>query len=466
MAQVPTSSGNPFHRPPKKPKKPKTPSSLGTSVEQAFQQYLEYLRNFNTGSNPWRDMNRVFPGGQLGPTYSAAQLRQQAQQALKQMFDPRIQQIQNTFKRQMELGGKNITGYTGTFVNRLGQIPIAINNANQQGLQQQAAVGGALADYMRNEGAEISADLQNRLADANLSQGQIEGTVGNAAQTGFLGSGEVAGLNAASLGRMVEEGNAWLNWGNALPGIGVLQGQQELGKFQGQMNESFAQQMGDLQSQMGEWGVSLYQNMLDRDLQRRGLGLDRQIAMGNFYGNARQQQLNSTLGGAGLLQNWAQMLLERELGLKELAQARYDTNAQIYDTDVDAATAAQAAAPDPADYPGDYKTKEDLRGGMHEAAVSYFTSTNLKTLTPNLSNARKRVMSFLRGQNSGPFALNQNEMQRLRDQILMALGYNLGGKRSPQSAPLDPGGDQPGETDGGGDFPWYPGPLIPSFPWG
>lgn len=460
MAYVP--GDKPSKKKTGKPKKPAPNSQIASAVQQAMQQFFAYQRNLRPGQYGPNQatLARLFPAGQLGPTYTPQQLRQQAQSALQSMFNPRVKQIRSMFERQMQQGSNAIRGYTGTYANRLGEIPIAIANANQQGLQQQAAVGGALADYMRNTGAEISQDLQSRLADANLSQGQIEGTVGNAAQTGFLGSGEVAGLNAASLSRMADEGNAWLKWGQALPGIGILQGQQELGKFTGQLNDAFASQMGDLQSNMSEMGMSLYQNLLDRDMQRRQLGLDRSNAMAGFYSDAQQRALNAALGGSSLMQNWAQMMLERELGLAGLDLERYGIDADIYGTDVAAQSAAAdraaATGPGSADYPGEFKTKEDLRGGLFASATTFF-SDGIHDPGNSLPTVRKRVMSFLRGQNSGPFALSQRELEQLRDQIITSLGRSFtSGGSSGTGAPT------PERSEGGGGFDWIvtePPPL-------
>lgn len=458
---------------PKKPKKPGQDPVVSSATNAAFKRYLKYLTRFQGYQSA--GINKFFPKSGVAPTYNPQQLRTQAQQALQGIFGPRQKSIEDSFKRQLGMGAKAITGYTGTYANRLGQIPISIANANAQGLQQQAAVGGALADYMRDTGSHIADDLTQRLSDANLSAGQIEGTVGNAADTGFIGSGEIAGLNASSLMRMADEGNAWLKWGQALPGIGILQGQQELGQFVGGLGEAYAQQMGDMRSDMAQQGVQLYQNLLDRNLDARSLNLQRSSAMAGLYGDAQQRGLNAALGGAGLLQNWAQMLLDRELGMAGINADLYGTQAGIYSTDVgaqqaaaDRAAAAQQAAADRAsgaNYPGDIKTKEDLRGGMHADAVQFFTSTNLRTLTPNLSNARKKVMSFLRGQNAGPFRLSDQELQRLRDQILATLGYNftkapprVTGTTGPMQSP-----DAQGAGDEGYNFPWGLTTLIPGF---
>lgn len=472
MAEARTGGGKAPTTAPKKPKAPKTSPALAGATEAAFRRYLDYLRRFQSGGNPFAEANRLFPGSSLGPTYNPQQLRQQAQAALKGMYSPRINQIRDTYANQMRQGSAAITGYTGTYANRLGQIPVAIANANAQGLQQQAAVGGALADYMRDTGNHIADDLTQRLADANLSQGQIEGTVGNAAQTGFIGSGEIAGLSSASLMRMADEGNAWLKWGQALPGIGILQGGQELGKFAGQLNDAFTQQMGDLQSDMSAQGVQLYQSLLDRELERRSLGLQQQSARAGYISDTRQQGLNAALGGAGLLQNWAQMLLDRELGMAGINADLYGTQASIYGTDVSAASAAadRAAANKPggANYPGDIKTKEDLKASLSQGAAGFFPAYSPIQGTPgNFSyhQMRKRVMSYLRSNNGGPFALGQRELEQLRDQILAQLGYAPQRKKTgsqPQPSP------SPDAQDAGDDFsfPWFGiSPLIPNFPW-
>ena len=449
----------------KKPKKPQQDQAMAAATQKAFNNMVRYLQNFQPSSynTTQREMNRLFPKGQLGPTYTPQQLRQQAQQGLKSIFDPRINQIRNTFDRQMKLGSQNITGYTGQYAQNLREIPLAINAANQQGLQQQAAVGGALADYMRNTGAELTGDLTSRLAAAELSPGQLAGTVGTAADTGVIGSGQIAAMNAASLGRMSEEGTAWLNWGNALPGIGILQGQQELGKFQGQMNDAFRTQMGDLQSQMADAGLNLYQQLLDRDLERRGLGLDRSQAMASYLGDSRQRGLNAAIGGASLMQNWAQMLLERELGMAGINADTYGDELSFYD-----AQNPPPPAPGSTDAP---PSRGDKMSALFDYGLGVFEGVLDPRATPNIANARKKVMAALRGRASG-MGLSEQQLMRIRDQILQSLGFNFnqgGGQSAPRNTPPPGRKDSPRDDDEAMSDPWItvPGWMFdwPNFGW-
>lgn len=448
MAAPPTTKKT---KQPKKPAKPGTDPKTLAQIQQMldrFQQGLGLLGPQQYGAT-FAQMNRLFPSSTLGPNYSPAQLRQQAQSAMAQIFNPRIKSIRDTFARQGKLGAENITGYTGTYANRLGDIPVAISNANQQGMQQQAAVGGALADYMRNTGAEISGDLQNRLAATNLSEGQIAGTVGNAADTGFLGSGEIAGLNSSSLMRMADEGNAWLKWGQALPGIGILQGQQELGKFQGQLNDAFLTQMADLSSSMAEQGVNLYQNMLDRDLERRGLGLTRDTARAGFYGDSQQRKLNAALGSTSLLQSWSQMLINKMLEEQRIAADIYGTDASIYGTDVAASTPPKTAPPKPGEPGGPPLPKSAAERDITSQALNIFPAYNPMPGSPqnvSIHVMRPRVMSWLRSVAQG-IGYTEKELAVIRDRILRTLGYSEQ-KKPPTTTTSQ---TRPEEEDGGNE---------------
>lgn len=457
MATSPTTKKGKGKKAP--PTKPQRDQQMAKATERAFQNYIRYLSRLqpSTYAGSMREARKLFPPGQLGPMYTPKQLRGQAQAALKGIFDPRIKSIRDTYQRQAQLGAKNITGFTGTYMNRLGQIGPQLLANNQQAMNQQAAVGGALADYMRNTGAQLTGDLTARLEGANLSPGQIEGTVGNAADTGFLGSGALAASNAASLMRMGAEGNAWANWGAGLPGIAALQGQMELGKFQGQLADAFTSQMGDLQSEMAQAGLSIYQDLLDRDLERRNMGLNRSQAMASFLGDSRQRGLNAALGGASLMQNWANMLLDRELGFAGLASDDYATAASFYDAQNPVAT-PQPPAPPPT--PADMAAQ---RRELFDYVYGAFANSPLR----NRSNLRPKVMAMLRQMSQG-MGLNERQLTQMREQIITAI---IGQRPKPTQKPTapndgDPRADPPGEVDLGYD-PWITVPgFMFDFPFG
>lgn len=254
-----------------------------------------------------------------GGIYSPQQLRQQTQATLKGVVAPQMKYLTDMYRSRSQQGSKSITGFTNTYSDRLGQIGPQIAKNNQQLMSQTATIDAGLADYVRDSGSSLANELTQKLAPVGLSEGQLAGTVGNVSEFGQIASGELAGQFGATLERMAGEGNAWQNWGSALPGIGVLQGAQNLANFQGDLNRSFADQAAQLAGKVPELGLQIYQDLVQSDLARRGMKQTTQQARANFYGDREQTGLNSLIAQAGIASNVLDSLT-----------SQYGTDASLY----------------------------------------------------------------------------------------------------------------------------------------
>lgn len=194
-----------------------------------------------------------------------AQLQAQAGGLVQGQLAPIIAAIKAAIEGRSQSGQAAIQEYTQQLGNLWKGAPGVAAGAYNQAQAQQSGINTALANRLGNFGQGLSSEVGNKLAYAGPSGEQVSSNLGTAAQgtanANFAkGAAGTEMLNAQSAAAQTAAGQ--------LPGIAGLTGLQNSKQLQAQLNKELGDQLSGVQSNAASSVSSIYQHLVDRELQK------------------------------------------------------------------------------------------------------------------------------------------------------------------------------------------------------
>lgn len=196
---------------------------------------------------------------------SDQQLQQRAQQLFQQSLDPVLAQIRSAIEARSQAGQAAIQGLTQALGGLYAQAAPQAAAAYGQAQAAQSGLNTALANRLGSFGQANAGEVGNKLAYAGPSGANIAANAGTAGQ-GATNANFAKG--AAGTEQLLAQGAAAQAYAGGLPGIAALTGMQNSRSLQAQLNKELADQLGQATANSGSSVASLYQHLVDQELQK------------------------------------------------------------------------------------------------------------------------------------------------------------------------------------------------------
>lgn len=215
------------------------------------------------------------------------------------MMDPLLARLLKTYTARGEQGSRAIADLTRQYADRLGTIAPAVRSEYQASENRLSGAGAALADYIRNEGAQMSNSLGETAAQAGTSgvAPQAEAAAGN---LGVGISGAQAAANFAGMSTLIGQGADRVAAAQMLPGFARMEGIQQMGAFQGQLQRDYEDQVMGLLSQIPGLTTNLYGTLSSRDMANRQGLAERDAAIASFLSQGLDRNQRADISEAEL----------------------------------------------------------------------------------------------------------------------------------------------------------------------
>lgn len=210
-----------------------------------------------------------------------------------------------------------------------------IDASYNRGIVSSAAVNDALANRLNAAGGQAQGDLSAKLAQIGAQDtGEIAQTYQGAANAGFAGG-------AADLQALIAERAAAGAYQGKLPGIGLLEGNRDLGQALGEMRGEFGDRQQALEEQAVSQSFDLFNQFRGEKREDTQFQKEQLAAQQELYSKEKLAlaTLRATaIGKAEKMRFDAQMKDLDRRNAQEIARIRQETS--MYGVDVRADTAA------------------------------------------------------------------------------------------------------------------------------
>jgi hypothetical protein len=215
---------------------------------------------------PTRPVHRTFTDP-FAPL-SDAELRARAASEAQGALGPLLAQIQQAIEARSRSGMAAIGGLT----NELGGLWRGVAPATQGIYGEAQKSGSQINDALANRLGQFGQGLQGEMAGKAALQGAPAGPAGEisqgAAQTALGAANAGFARGSAGLEMLNTQGAAAGAYGAKLPGIAGLTGIQSGRQLQAQLNQTLADQLSSAQTGAASSQSSIYQHLLDQELQK------------------------------------------------------------------------------------------------------------------------------------------------------------------------------------------------------
>lgn len=387
------------------------------------------------------------------------QLRSQATGNIMPFYTQQMDELTKAITERSRLGSQAIQGYTNAYLGTLPQVQQNIGNIWDEARNLQAASSGALGDFVRNQGTTLTAEL----AQAEQQAGQTSAGSQMVSQVGTGSANAAAANDWSTMARLINQGAGAKTYAAQLPAIAGAYGAETMRAFQSDLNEDLSTGLADLRSGASQDIMSMYQGLLDRELQKAGLRDQRAQSMADAYSELVYGNRDAAMAGAAM-------------------QAEFNAQAEGYNQDAIAASQAPPAPKAPKIDPRTGKPVVPRGEQIQEAwrsvrdtvisSVSQIVAGNsgrpgVAPTAPNWNKVLRQTMALVRSQMSG-YGLTDGQIRGFARMALAANGIYPPGPKPKEKLgpPVPPGfvppGQQPPKKDEG--WPWLPG-LPPLPPW-
>jgi hypothetical protein len=202
-------------------------------------------------------------------TLPAALSNQQIQQRAQASIDPVIDKITAAINARVAGSQKAVTGYTNTLASNLAADAHTLSDPYTQGAERSAAVTQALSDRLASGGQASGADLATRLQA--VGGPAVDQTVAATQAAGGASGNALFASGSADVQELLKNAASAQSYGNKLPGIARLGGQQQIGLIGQQGVTDTAEQVGAAQGQLPTIVQNLRSMSEDRSSNRASL---------------------------------------------------------------------------------------------------------------------------------------------------------------------------------------------------
>lgn len=258
--------------------------------------------------------NRYFPIDPfLGATAPNALMRQ-ASSLANPLFASAIKNITDQINARSKAGTQAIEGYTNQLAGNLGQYAGVTQSIYDQAKGEQGRIDDALRTFMQSQGSALADQVRQQA----IAAGQSTAGANQMAATGAGAAAASAASGSAAASLLAAQGASAQDFASSLPGVARLEGAQQLGAFQGDLNRMLAEGVGDLKAQVPQTVSALYQNLLDREMQKAGLRQSVIQQRANYIGQGLDRNADMQLAGATLGLNAQELALRgQQMNLDE-----------------------------------------------------------------------------------------------------------------------------------------------------
>ncbi len=352
---------------------------------------------------------------------SNQQLVGQARGMVQPMFQSAINAIASQINNRSRLGTNAIQGYGQNYINSLPAIQNQVQGIYDSAKGEQASTNDALANFIRNQGAQASTDLGAQAAAA----GQTNAGANQVAAVGAGASGATMAYGGSTLERLIGQGAAEQSYTAQLPAFARAEQTQTLGNFLADQNNTLRDQTNQLQQQLPQTIQSTYQNLLDRELQKTGLNQAQQGRRADFYNAGLSRNVESRALGAQIYQGQQQLNQD---------QSQFETTQKFQNQQLEFEKAKAGIVSGTSWDKKLQSMSENLAATADQLAQGSRTKSGLAIPGSSLSygKIRGRLNALIKGKFGGD--VPPRLLKFYVDQALMAAGW----KRPGQAAATDP----------------------------
>lgn len=388
-----------------------------------------------------------------------AQLQQQARNAIMPMYTQQMDELTNAIRERSRLGSEAIQGYTNAYLGTLPQVQANMGAAWDEARNLQNAASQGFSSFVQGQGQAMT----NQLAQMEQAAGQ---TSAGSTQVGNVAAGSSSATAAAdwsTMSRLINQGAAAKGYAAQLPAIAGAYGADTMRAFQSDLNNELTSGLSELR--MGAQGdiVSMYQSLLDRELQKAGLRDQRSQTIADAYADIIASNRDAQMAGAAL-------------------QSQYGTTAQQAGIEYGAAVSGADQVPgqgavDPATgkpvVPRGKQilnqwaeVRNDVANAIAQISQPVSPRPGIAGKRPSFEQLIRQAMAIVRMQMSG-FNLTEGQIRGFARQALAANGITptvKPKKKPPKQKPRNPRADPPGQVDPNAGMPPPGGGIITAPP--
>ncbi len=353
------------------------------------------------------------------------QLNQQARTAVQAAVNPELKQINTMYDNQEKSGSDLINSIGATLAARLASYGAPVDAAYQAEEGKLAGAGDALSSYLQGVGSNDGSRLAAELSKAGLPSGAVSAAQGAASGVAGGGAKVAAASGFTNLADALGNEASDTSFFGRLPAIGDLQTGASERDFLTGIENSRAQDLGQVTSQIPGLEQTLFSQLQQNELTKAGNRDQSQQALAqlaaSFLGGIRDNASALKIAGLNNAASAAQQAASIGEQRLEHTTPSADTTAQIAATQ--AANHADAVKQRNADV---QSAKVDIANMAAQNAAGQVVQTQQPVLATNAA-ARKQGKPYVRKGGDpilGPFTADPAQAEtKLVKSVSPGLGY-------------------------------------------